>query len=62
MVQEAEDFGVQPLGDLAGHGVTVGRGRAGDGVVGDLGSAAWQFLDEDGDRGVGAGGGSSVPS
>src|SRR5216683_1668155 len=56
VAQEAEDFGVQPLGDLGGRGVTVGRDRAGDGVVGHLGSAG-QLLDEDGDRGVEAGGG-----
>src|SRR5260370_4300960 len=54
VVQEAEDFGVQPLRDLGGRCVTVGRDRAGDGVVGHLGSAACQFLDEDGDRRVGA--------
>ena len=43
------------LGDLGGGGIGVGRDRAGDGVVGHLGSAAGQFLDEDGDRRVGTG-------
>ena len=55
VAQEGEDFGVQPLGDLGGGSITVGRDRAGDGVVGHLGSAARQLLDQDGDRRVGAG-------
>lgn len=47
MVKEGEDFGVQPLGDLGGGGIAIGRDRAGDGVVGHLGSAVGQFLDEE---------------
>jgi hypothetical protein len=60
LMQEAEDFDVQPPGDLGGGGIAVGHRRASDGVVGYLGFAAWQFLNENGDRRVGAGGGSSA--
>ena len=60
VMQEAEDFDAQPPGDLGGGGIAVGRGRASDGVVGHLGSVAWQFLNENGDRDVGAGDGSSA--
>jgi hypothetical protein len=52
-MQEAEDFDVQPPGDLGGGGIAVGHGCAGDGVC-YLGFAARQFLDENGDRRVGA--------
>jgi hypothetical protein len=59
-MQEAEDFDVQPPGDLGRGGIAVGHGRASDSVVGHLGFAARQFLDEKGDRRVGAGRGQAA--
>jgi len=52
-MQEAEDFDVQPPGDLGADGIAVGHGCASDGVR-YLGFVARQFLDENGDRRVGA--------
>jgi MFS family permease len=54
LTQEPEHLGIEPLGDRRGGGIVIGRECADHGVEGHPGSAVRCFLDEDGDRRVGA--------